>query len=291
MTKAVHSSLDAPRATDPAHDARPHTLMHSPATLFATETGSGVCVMFIHGWTCDSHDWMWQLPYFETRYRVIAVDLRGHGRSEVTPPGTYAPSHYVADLEAFMTTHYPGQRFVLVGHSMGAQVAARLAAQRPDLVGAVVSVDGSLGVSNAAADFLAKTTHDLETGDARELAPALFTLLYDRDTDPALKCWHARRVRGMPLHVVRDSFGPLYFGDDQIGMGEASAAFCRSLATPVYHLSRDAEQTEYMRAWFAHTKSKVEAWSDTGHWIMQDRKDEVNHAIAAWLDDVTADWN
>ncbi|WP_321789342.1 alpha/beta hydrolase [Paraburkholderia sp. J94] len=291
MTKADRSPLDAPQATDTANEASPHAPMQSPATLFATDTGNGVNVMFIHGWTCDSNDWMWQLPHFETRYRVIAVDLRGHGRSEVTPQGTYAPSHYVSDIEAFMTTHYPGQRFVLVGHSMGAQIAARLAAKRPDLVGAVVSVDGSLGVSDAAADFLAKTTQDLETGDPGEVVPALFTLLYDRDTDPALKCWHSRRVRGMPLPVVRESFGPLYFGDDQVGMGEASAIFCRSLDIPFYHLSRDAGQVELMRAWFSHPKSKVEAWSNTGHWIMQDRKDDVNHAVTAWIDDVTSDWH
>ncbi|WP_321889695.1 alpha/beta fold hydrolase [Paraburkholderia bannensis] len=290
MTKPDCFPLDATRATETANELQTHKPTQSAATLFATDTGAGVSVMFIHGWTCDSNDWMWQLPFFESRFRVIAVDLRGHGRSEVTPQGTYAPSDYVSDIEAFIATRYPGQRFAIVGHSMGAQIAALLAAKRPDLVGAVVSVDGSLGVPDAAAVFLAKTTHDLETGNPGNVVPTLFNLLYARDTDPALKCWHARRAQGMPGHVVRESFGPLYFGENQVGMGAASAVFCQNLTIPFYHLGRDAAQVKLIRPWFSHPKSRVEAWSDTGHWIMQDRKDDVNRAVVAWLDNVTSDW-
>ncbi|MEM5298165.1 alpha/beta hydrolase [Burkholderia sp. JPY481] len=254
------------------------------ATLFATEAGTGRSVMFIHGWTCDSHDWSWQLPFFESRFRVVAVDLRGHGRSELMPSGSYAPADYVADIEALIETQHPGQKFILVGHSMGGQIAARLAAKRADLVSAVVSVDGALGFSGAAAELFAKTTHDLNASDPGIVVRALFEHVYDRNTDPAFKRWHARRVQGMPAHVVRESFGPLFFGSDQVGIGEASATFCRSLTVPIYHLCRDPEQAHRMRPWLSHPKSKVEVWTDTGHWIMQDRSGDANAAISAWID-------
>jgi hypothetical protein len=39
-----------------------------------------------------------------------------------------------------------------------------------------------------------------------------------------------------------------------------------------------------MRSWFSHPKSKVDVWTSTGHWIMQDRADDVNTAITAWID-------
>lgn len=39
-----------------------------------------------------------------------------------------------------------------------------------------------------------------------------------------------------------------------------------------------------MRPWFSHPKSKVDVWSQAGHWIMQDRKADVNVALTAWLD-------
>lgn len=256
----------------------------SPATLFATEVGTGRNLMFIHGWTCDSHDWSWQLPFFESRYRVLAVDLRGHGRSELTPSGTYTPADYVSDIEALIAARHSEQTFILIGHSMGGQIAARLAAKRPDLVGAVVSVDGALGFSGAPVEFFAKTTQDLHTGDPAVVVPGLFQHVYGSDTESAFKRWHARRAQGMPAHVVRESFGPLFFGADQVGAGEASEKFCRRLTVPVYHLCRDPEQASRMRPWFSRPKSKVDVWADAGHWIMQDRGDDVNAAIAAWID-------
>ena len=258
----------------------------STAKLFATEAGTGKNVMLLHGWTCDSHDWSWQLPSLESKYRVVAADLRGHGRSEVMPSGAYTPADYVADVEALISTKYPGQRFIIVGHSMGGQIAARLAAKRPDLVGAVVSIDGALGFSGDAAQLFAKTADDLDLGDPGVVVPALFQLVYDLATDPAYKRWHARRVQGMPPHIVRESFGPLFFGADQVGVGEASATFCGSLTVPFYHLCRDPVQADRMRQWFSHPKSKVDVWSNAGHWIMQDRKDDVNAAVIAWIDEL-----
>ena len=125
---------------------------------------------------------------------------------------------------------------------------------------------------------------DLSAGDPGVVVPALFQLVYAPTTDPAFKRWHARRVQGMPMHVVRESFGPLFFGAGQVGVGEGSANFCRSLTVPFYHLCRDPAQADRMRPWFSHPKSKVDVWSNAGHWIMQDRKGDVNTAVTAWID-------
>jgi len=255
------------------------------AKLFSTEVGTGKTnLMLLHGWTCDAHDWSWQLPVLESKYRVVAVDLRGHGRSEVMPSGAYTPADYVADIESLILSKYSGQKFVLIGHSMGAQIAARLAVQRPDLVSAVVSVDGSLGFSADLGALFQKTVDDLNAGDPGVVGPALFQLFYDAATDPAYKRWHARRLQGMPLHVVRESFGPLFLGAGQVGIGKASEDFCRTLAVPIYHLCRDPAQAARMSTWFTNAKSKVDVWSNAGHWIMLDRKADVNTAVTAWVD-------
>ncbi len=66
----------------------------SRAKLFYTEAGTGKNVMLLHGWTCDSNDWIGQLPLFESKYCVVAPDLRGHGRSEMMPLGAYTPADY-----------------------------------------------------------------------------------------------------------------------------------------------------------------------------------------------------
>ena len=254
------------------------------ARLFYTEVGTGRNVMVLHGWTCDSHDWSWQLPVLESKYRVVAVDFRGHGRSEVMPSGAYEPADYVADIESLIVTKYPGQKFTIIGHSMGAQIAARLAAQRPDLVSAIVSIDGTLGFSSDLTPLFQQTTDNLKTGDPGVVGPELFKLFYDAATDPAYMRWQARRLQGMPVHVVRESFGPLFLGSSQVGVGEQSGNFCRTLTVPVYHLCRDPAQADRMRPWFSAPKSKVDVWTNAGHWIMLDRKADVNAAITAWID-------
>lgn len=268
-------------ATSPLTSAQ--TAKHATADLFFTEVGTGKNIMFLHGWTGDSNDWIWQLPYFENKYQVIAVDLRGHGRSEVMPSGSYEPDDYVSDIESLITTHYPNQDFTIIGHSMGGQIAARLAVKRPDLVNAVVSVDGSLGLSDDIGTAFAQVAENLQTADAPKVVAALFEQVYDTTTDPALKSWHARRAQGMSQIALKESFGPLFVGSNQVGVGKASEEFCKQLDLPFYHLCRDPNQANIMRPWFSNAKSKVDIWPHAGHWIMQDRKDNVNAAIISWI--------
>ena len=62
--------------------------------LFFTDEGEGdPPILMVHGFSCDGHDWMWQIPHFAARHRVIVVDLRGHGRSSVPEDG-YEPKQF-----------------------------------------------------------------------------------------------------------------------------------------------------------------------------------------------------
>jgi len=180
------------------------------ATLFYTDAGKGRNLMLLHGWVADSHDWSWQLPVLEQRYRTIAVDLRGHGRSEVMPAGQYQPDHYALDIVSLIETGFAGQTFTLIGHSMGGQIAARIAALRPDLVDAVISVDGSLGFDDRFTPLFQTTADRLQTENPVSVARSMLENFYDATTSPALKTWHARRMLGMPLAPFRESFGPLF---------------------------------------------------------------------------------
>src|SRR5690606_22600598 len=101
------------------------------------------------------------------------------------PSGGYMPANYVTDLEALIASKHQGERFVLIGHAIGGQLGGRLAARRPGLVDAVVSVDGSLGFSADLAPVFERANDDRTAGDPRVVAPALFDQLYDRATSPA----------------------------------------------------------------------------------------------------------
>lgn len=81
--------------------------------------------------------------------------------------------------------------------------------------------------------------------------------------------------------MVRESLGPLFFGTDQIGVGEASAKFCRSLTVPFYHLCRDPAQADRMRR-----GSRTQSQESTSGPIQATGScnDDVNAAVAAWID-------
>lgn len=73
---------------------------------------------------------------------AVAVDLRGRGRSEVTPPGSYGWEAHARDIDDLARRLHGGPVDV-VGHSMGAFVALATAAIRPAMVRRMVLVDGA----------------------------------------------------------------------------------------------------------------------------------------------------
>jgi N-formylmaleamate deformylase len=68
---------------------------------------------------------------FSDRYRVVVPDLRGRGHSDRSGPGRYGLDDYASDLDALLTA-FSLRRPILMGHSLGARIVARWAAQHAD---------------------------------------------------------------------------------------------------------------------------------------------------------------
>jgi pimeloyl-ACP methyl ester carboxylesterase len=97
-----------------------------------------------HGITSNSHAWIPVARALDGKLPLVAVDLRGRGESNALQ-GPFGMAAHAADLLA--TLDFLGvEEGVIVGHSMGAYVAARLAADHPDRVAALVLVDGGLTI-------------------------------------------------------------------------------------------------------------------------------------------------
>jgi pimeloyl-ACP methyl ester carboxylesterase len=82
----------------------------------------GAPIVFVHGWASSSATWAGQLADRElaARHHLIAVDLRGHGASEVPAGGYDEPSAWADDLAAVLA--HAGRPAVLVGWSYGGLV-------------------------------------------------------------------------------------------------------------------------------------------------------------------------
>ena len=99
-------------------------------------------VVLIHGWICDHSFWIRNIPALSAEYRVIAMDLPGHGGSD-GPKTDYTQQHFAKALDAVLRDAKVS-RAVLVGHNMGAPVARQFVANFPAKVAGLVLVDAAI---------------------------------------------------------------------------------------------------------------------------------------------------
>ncbi|HJO83694.1 MAG: alpha/beta hydrolase [SAR202 cluster bacterium] len=115
---------------------------------------AGPPLIFIHGVTSNCKIWDMIAPHFIDRYSVMAIDLRGHGLSDNPESGYAWETDYAADVVDFIATQLV-EPAIVVGHSLGAVVAAPVAVQAGERVRAIVLEDppsfpreGPVGVSD-----------------------------------------------------------------------------------------------------------------------------------------------
>jgi pimeloyl-ACP methyl ester carboxylesterase len=113
------------------------------ATLHYLEWGDpdAPAVLLLHGRTAPVQTWTDVAERLSDRYHVVALEQRGHGASSWSPEKAYNLGDFLGDLEAFADAVLP-ERFLLVGHSMGACTSLVYTARHPERVRALVLEDG-----------------------------------------------------------------------------------------------------------------------------------------------------
>jgi pimeloyl-ACP methyl ester carboxylesterase len=105
-------------------------------------SGSGASCLLIHGYGEGSYVWTEFGRAIAGRYRVIRIDLRGHGDSEWSRDGRYGLDDYARDAARVVEGLCEDGLFI-IGHSLGAKIGLRLAAQFPRRTWGLVIVDAS----------------------------------------------------------------------------------------------------------------------------------------------------
>jgi pimeloyl-ACP methyl ester carboxylesterase len=102
--------------------------------------GKGTPVVFVHSACGDTRHWMAQLQHLRAQRRAVALDLRGHGRSEISGDGDVTVEDFAADVGAVLDG-LGLKRVVLVGHSLGGAVSVAYAGAHPERVAGLFLLD------------------------------------------------------------------------------------------------------------------------------------------------------
>lgn len=189
------------------------------ALHYTLSHGDATPIVLIHGWCCD-HRHMAPLAQHFARagHTVLALDLRGHGRSD-HPLQTY-PIGAFADDVAWCCRRLRLQKPILIGHSMGGIVAYELAEREPRLPGAIVMLDSAVVLPAAARDAIPRLLGPLSGPDhaatLREFVGSAFFLPSD---DPARKAEVLDAMCETPQHVMVAAYAGL--ADYDVGSGHS----------------------------------------------------------------------
>jgi pimeloyl-ACP methyl ester carboxylesterase len=124
----------------------PQPIEHRIGDIHVEERGTGMPVLLIHGNSGDLHDFDGVLPQLSARYRVLAMDCRGYGRS-ARGHGPLTLARMAVDAASVIRALSPDRPVAVVGFSDGANIAMLLAARHPELVSALVLNSGNVAVN------------------------------------------------------------------------------------------------------------------------------------------------
>ncbi|HKH84337.1 MAG TPA: alpha/beta fold hydrolase [Gemmatimonadales bacterium] len=236
-------------------------------------TGGGLPVVLVHSLAGDSSHWSAQLGHLRQTRRAIAIELRGHGRSDQPENGDYSIAAIAGDVSAVVDALKLG-RFLLVGHSMGGGIALSYAGQHPERVAGLVLVDpigdGKQIPPAEAGAFLAGFESDYRTTSEaywRSIAGPDSSVQEQLLTD----------LRNTPQQTVTSVLREVMTFDPDPALSRYSGPKL-SIVTPFNDMPFSLHR---LGTGFPHVM--VEG---TGHWIQIDKPEVVNRRIDEFLSEL-----
>jgi pimeloyl-ACP methyl ester carboxylesterase len=242
--------------------------------IHSASHGNGkATLVLVHGWTCDSSSWDGQVPELAKKYRVITLDLPGHGKTGAPADGKFSMDLFARAVEA-VRAESGVDKVVLVGHSMGAPVIRQYARLYPGHVAGLVAVDGPLDIRQFPADFKPPV---LTGAEGRKTREGLIKGMFTPQTPVALQ----QKILAMMLAAPEaTAVGAM--------MSITDPALRKQDVTPMPALAVWAGTAQQMpkleEARQVLPKYEQTQVAGTGHFLMMEKPDEFNRILTTFVD-------
>jgi len=265
-------------------------------TIHYETTGDGPPLVFVHGGWMDGTAWEPQVEYFADEYRVVTLDVRGHGTTGATDTDRYSIELFTDDLEALFA-HLEIERPICCGLSLGSMVVQEYLDRHPDrpagaiLGGAVRSmppVELPSGLKSFWSPLPALTASLSITGSAGTFQSMLASIQSTTgkqwlSVDPTVRAEAIDTVSDISSTEYRKIFEALYRYEPPELTGVETP-------TLVVHGDQEAPLVKRQGAQIASAVAdgtRVEL-ADSGHLVNQDRPRAFNATAADFLDTLPA---
>ena len=242
----------------------------------ARGTGS-VALVFIHGGLADRTFWTTQMSGLSDRFRVVALDLGGHGDSGRR--AAYTIASWAEDVRAVADALHL-ERAVLIGNSLGGPVALEAAHLLPGRVLGVVGVDTLHDLTQKMDGAAAKARAEAFRHDFAKTCRAMVDALFHPDKDLELHGWAERRMcvpanKDLAVSMMES------FGDFDV------ARAARAAAVPVRAINGDLWPTNIHVNRTVVKDFDAKIMKGCGHYPMLERPAEFNAHVEAVVQSLT----
>lgn len=258
------------------------SIEHAGRSIHYDDIGDGPVLVLGHSFLCSGEMWVPQVAALSSRYRVINVDLPGHGRSEpATRPFSLEDlaGHVIALLD-----HLRIERVVWAGLSIGGMVALRGALARPDRVDGLVLLDTTAGDEA----FVSKMKFRMMGLMARlfgigPLMPSIVPLMFGptsrKDQTDLVQAWRSR--------IAATDIPSLLLTLDALMSRESLLPQLPTVNVPALVMVGEEDAAlppDHSRAIAAHLpQATLDIVPNAGHLTTLEQPDVVNEAMAAFL--------
>ena len=245
----------------------------APVALKTTELGRGPTIVFVHGLGASRNDWLPTARKLLGRYRVVLVDLPGHGESPLPDPFSFATVGEA--LDAVLAKQNPDSTIV-VAHQIGGRVALAAFAAHPGRAKGLVLIDVPVGLPIAIDDQQKKQFLEFMEQNYEAVASRMFSNM-GRDTtqSKAIYTMFTQTPAATVKAYVREGF----FSDGNKDAKAAKVAEKLVVTSRVWKPGMTSGSVLKTMGWEDTTASAIRI-PDAAFWVMKDQPDTLAAIIS-----------